>query len=334
MKSGSACLVVSILFFSCMHLGQDFTFPEDIRTSIIEGEAHAEKGFDWPFIIYVPRSLRQGAVPLLCISNNTPSPNDSYEVHYENAKRKIMQYRHLADSTGLPLVIFAIPRFETMPPQADFPGADAWLVDSQALNRNSMLTNIPSLRRMDLQFIAMLTDAGERLKDRNIALTGKIIPFGFSSSGTFASRFTLLHPELVEMVVAGSPGGWFTLPLSEYEGKKLRYPVGISDVRKFLTLDFDAEAYRRVPKFFFTGTEDTDDAVPYLDAYAYEDRVAIQEIFGAQAQERYRIIERILKENGMQVIFTFYKGMQHSISRQAWDDIIAFINEGLDAVHD
>lgn len=51
------------------------------------------------------------------------------------------------------------------------------------------------------------------------------------------------------------------LPVAEYNGERLRYPIGVGDLSEVSGQEFDLEAYRKVPQFFFLGAADTNDAV-------------------------------------------------------------------------
>jgi len=84
----------------------------------------------------------------------------------------------------------------------------AWLLYTQALDRNSLRADLPpDLLRIDLQLIAMIEDARERLLPMGMHTDVKVFMWGFSATGMFVNRFTLLHPERVKAVASGSPVG-------------------------------------------------------------------------------------------------------------------------------
>ena len=308
---------------------QEVVFPPEIKENVIKVKKDTAKGFHWPYFLYIPDNIKYDPTPVIVIANNTPQPDDNYSVHYNQARSKIIQYKHFSEETGIPLLLCALPRFKNEMPGAEALQQDAWLISVQSLTRNAMLTNVETLKRIDLQVIAMIEDAGEKLRNKGIKNTGKAIMFGFSSSGSFANRFTILHPELVEMEIAGAPGGWYTLPLASYKGTSLRYQVGIADIEEIAGRSFNKESFSKIPKFFFVGSEDKDDAVPYLDSYTYEDRITIMELFGKDHLKRYKTIEKIFKENKINHRFKFYKDTGHEISDKAWRDIFNFVEENL-----
>lgn len=51
------------------------------------------------------------------------------------------------------------------------------------------------------QLLAMVEDAGARLKMMGYSTGSQFLMVGFSASGTLANRFTLIHPDRVKAVV-------------------------------------------------------------------------------------------------------------------------------------
>jgi hypothetical protein len=320
-------LLSAVLLCGCVSFDGDGSeepgSPADSVLKMVEKDP--ERGFHWPYCLYIPETQVSSPVPIILIANNTPRPDDDVTVHYRQARNKVAQYRHMADRTGFPLLIPAIPRLEH-----EFPGGsgyqnDAWVVGVQSLNRNALLTPNRALKRMDLQVMHMLKHASTVFGEHGIAADGKAVVFGFSSSGTFAHRFALLHPDVVRLEIAGAPGGWYTLPLESYRGTRLRYPIGIADLESLTGSPFTAAQYRQIPKLWFVGAEDEDDAVPYLDAYAYEDRVTITRLFGEDHMERYRRQAELLDQRGMNTDFHVFESAGHEITSEAWETVYAFI---------
>ncbi len=75
--------------------------------------------------------------------------------------------------------------------------------------------------RIDLEIINAINDA----KDRVMQISGKkvaekIFLNGYSSSGVFAQRFALIHPEIVGRALIGGASGSIPLPIEEFD-----YPI-------------------------------------------------------------------------------------------------------------
>ena len=101
--------------------------------------------------------------------------------------------------------------------------------------------------KIDEQVVSMIDDA----KRIVTGLTGKTVNSkvflnGYSSSGVFAQRFALLHPELVSHACIGGAIGSMPLPIDEYSGCALGYPLGTADYEKLTGRKFDLEAYKSI----------------------------------------------------------------------------------------
>lgn len=356
--------VVAVLSAGCRSVDPAASPGNPVRTGAsrpVAVEASSADGFHWPYLLYTPRELRDGTRPLLLLALNTPEPTDDYREHWDQAIRKVDQYRPIADNLGLPLLVAALPRFLHRMPvgPGDADGAlpevegyePVWVIGTQSLNRNSLLTDNRFLARPDLQVLAMARDARGRLAARGVRTSSGIVPIGFSSSGTFAIRLALLHPERVIAVAAGAPGGWYPLPVDSFAGAALRYPLGTADRERFVSEDSAGDAgdggarsarirarqdevrysLSRVPVFVFAGADDTDDSVPYLDAYAYEDRVTIEHLFGRDPIRRYEGSAEVwggarrMHADNAPFILRLYPDTGHDFTDGMKSDVIAFI---------
>ena len=100
-------------------------------------------------------------------------------------------------------------------------------------------------RRIDLQLIAMIDDAREKLlKENNQNINEKVIMVGFSSSSLFAARFTFLHPARVSVAIGGGIGGLLPVPAEKINGIDAIYPIGTYDFEKITGKKFDLEEYK------------------------------------------------------------------------------------------
>ena len=60
--------------------------------------------------------------------------------------------------------------------------------------------------------------------ERGLITKDRIFLNGYSSSGVFAQRFALLHPEIVETACIGGASGSIPIPT-----EKIAYPIGIAN---------------------------------------------------------------------------------------------------------
>ena len=290
---------------------------------VVRVEARSEKGFLYPYYLYVPPELRVdkggGAKQnILVLPNNTGNSDDDFKVHEASAKRLAEGRRTLASSLRVALVVPVFPR-----PKSD------WRVYTHALDRDSLLTEKKELRRFDLQLIGMIDDARDRLRAEGLSFGERIVIYGFSAGGMFANRFTMLHPDRVRAAAFGSPGGWAMAPVPSWKGKALRYPIGTADFEAVAGKKLDLASLKKVPVFLFMGAEDTNDSVIYRDSYDQEDQDLIFELFGKTLMERWPVTEAIYRESLPAATLKLYSNVGHSVTKEIWNDITAFFSKHL-----
>jgi pimeloyl-ACP methyl ester carboxylesterase len=206
--------------------------------------ASPSKGFSWPYYLYIPPNIRGPAV-LLVQPNNTGSVDDNPAVHETAARTLIEGSRWWADELGTPYLIPTFPRPASLP-----------VGYTHALERDALLTKVPGYERIDLQLIAMIEDARAVLSAKGINVASKVFMEGSSASGSFVSRFTMLHPDRVNAASIGCPGFGPIVPVSSWNGQNLPYPEGISDLKDLVGSPFDSASFRTVPLQVWVGDED------------------------------------------------------------------------------
>jgi len=259
-----------------------FTYPLN-RDLVIEVPAYPELGFNYPYLLFVPYGLDETKEHRLLVeSNNSGWPSNDYRFHMGQARDLIRRSkytcgfpRELADRLRIPLLIPVFPRLYT--------------AYTHALTRDALLIDEEDpAYRVDLQLVAMIRDARNLLAHNGIRIKEKVFINGFSASANFATRFALMHPELVRAVAAGGGTLW-TLPLDTYKGRTLRYPV----------------------LFIYWGDQDTNDTVTAPDCFHPEDSELILSILGHSMKDRWLETQAIYREAGIAVQFVTYKGVGH-----------------------
>lgn len=286
-------------------------------------EASPEDGFYHPYYFYTPgdvkRTARNGqTITLLVLPNNTGTTTDDLDQHRKSVLEDLQMMRTIAGSLDVVILEPVFPR-----PESD------WQVYTHALDRDTLTTDIVELSRTDLQLVAMIDDATVRLEEKGWQVDDRVLMWGFSASGMFTNRFTLLHPERVKAAVIGSPGGWPIAPVETYQGECLRYPVGICDVEEITGQPVDLDTYAAVPQFFFIGGDDLNDSVPYDDSYDDEDREIIYPLFGDTPVERWDDAQAIYEEAGINAEFHVYEGVGHNPA-PALQDTVEFLRAELE----
>lgn len=272
-------------------------------------------GFYSDYLLYIPSQLQtsdEGRARIMVLPNNTGTSSDDIKVHEEAAIRKTLKMRQkFADILGVVLLRPIFPRPH-----------ERWKIYTHALDRDVMLVEDKDVYRLDLQLIQMLQHASGVLTELNISVFKKIFMSGFSASGMFTNRFTILHPNLVAKAAFGSPGGWPIAPVAEYAGEILRYPIGVADLKEVSGISFDIAAFAKVPKFLYIGDLDFNDSVPYRDGYEIEDEELIFKLFGNDPQERWKYSEDLYKDLNTQI--KVYPDIAHTITNDMLQDMVSF----------
>lgn len=272
-------------------------------TLIIVSSSREEK-FYHPYILFIPKGTSKNKPLYLLIEpNNTGLVSDSIEVHKNSAI-------HLAGTSSIgnnistelkiPLLVPIFPRPKSEP-----------LIYTHALDRDVMLEKKNDLERLDLQLIAMISDAKGKLSELGLETKNKVFMNGFSASGTFVNRFLFIHPKIVAAAATGGLNGELMLPLKKYKERDFKYPLGIHDFKNITNTSFDWSTYQKIPQLIYMGALDTNDAVQFDDAYNSEERKIINATLGDNVQDRWRDCQRIYKELGVSAQFKTYANIGH-----------------------
>ena len=282
-------------------------------------EAQPEKGFAYPYYLYVPPELREAQArnerqTILVLPNNTGKIEDDLSVHEADVKKRMATSREVASVLRVAVLMPVFPR-----PKTD------WQIYTHALDRDALITEKKEYRRFDLQLVAMIDDARARLKKENLKFDRRVLINGYSASGMFANRFTFLHPTRVKAAAIGSPGGWAVAPTGEFKEKTLRYPIGTGDFKLVTGEKFDLKNLRKVPLFVFLGDQDDNDSVIFGDSYEEEDKNLIFELFGKTPVERWAISKSLYEQSRLNAEFKLYPNVKHTVTPEMRNDVRAFL---------
>ena len=282
-------------------------------------ESNSDKGFNFPYFLFIPYNIADDSeLTMILEPNNSGFVDDNLDKHKEKALRTATRDfytgNYVARSLQLPLLVPVFPRSES-----------DWKIYTHALDRDVMLEKDTDIERLDLQLLAMVDDARERLKEMGYHIDEQFFFTGFSASGTFANRFAALHPERVKALAAGGINGLLFLPLEEMNDIKLTYPVGTFDFQELFGKPFNAEAFREIPQFYFMGALDDNDAIPYADAFDPTEREVIYQILGREMQpQRWENCQNIYKTEGVNAHFRTYEDIGHEHPEEIKENIALF----------
>lgn len=320
MKSFMLGLIfVLIISAAAFAQAQSPAVPALTEKDYVRIDANTAAGFAYPYYLYVPPEFRSDAnrkvkQTILVLPNNTGKVDDDFAVHEADVKKRMAMSGAVASMLKVAVLMPVFPR-----PKSD------WQIYTQALDRDSMVTDKKEYRRLDLQMLAMIDHAISLMKKDGIRVDKRVLINGFSAQGMFANRFTFLHPKRVKAAAIGSPGGWPMAPAASYKDKVLRYPIGTGDLKAVAGKKLDLGALRKVPMLVFLGSEDDNDSVPFGDSYDDIDRDLINPLFGKKPIDRWEISKQLYADAKLNAEFRLYPGVKHTVNPQMRDDIRAFL---------
>ena len=264
---------------------------------------------------------RSRKVHVLVEPNNTGDTSDDLS-HHDLAARSLVEdsyTTYLATKLKVPLLVPVFPRPEGKPYNY-----------VHYLTRQTLKVDTGKLTRPDLQLVAMIKDAQSLLSKNGIEVESRVLMHGFSASAGFVNRFSVLHPEYVRAIAAGGINGMTILPLTEWKGRKLRYPIGIFDLNELAGIQFNREAYQKVSQYLYMGYLDRNDTLPYNDSWEREDADLIRKVFSEKMMpDRWKKFSDIASEYKLPIQFATYNGTSHKIQREMMDDVARFFEENI-----
>lgn len=294
---------------------------EENPGELILVEKDESRGFNYPYFLFIPEKATDEKNYLVVEPNNSGFANDTLELHIEKARRTAGKDfyigSYVAQKLNYPLLVPVFPRSRT-----------TWKIYTHSLDRDAMDQKENSLERIDLQLLQMIEDAENRLQVKGIEIQEEFLMTGFSASGVFANRFTLLHPKRVKAMAAGGVNGLLMIPRKEVNGQELNYPLGINDYEDRFDRKFDSTAFKDTPQFLFMGELDENDAIPYDDAYDMDEREVIYASLGKEMQPmRWNNSRKLYEQEGVDAMIKTYEGVGHEQAEEIKKDIVDFFRQ-------
>jgi hypothetical protein len=297
--------------------------PTNSGNSLIEIQAAPEKGFQHSYVLFLPKAVEgKSSSYLLVEPNNTGRTSDDLEDHHSAAvalARDSSVGNFVAVKLGVPLLVPVFPRPSSI--------GDVY---THSLDRDTMLISEGPLKRLDLQLLAMIADARERLAAMGRPVNKKVLLNGFSASGLFANRFTFFHPEAVAAAAYGGVNCFIMLPVEKLDSQALEFPLGLADFEKITGHPFDRAAYNAVPQFAYMGEKDENDAVVHQDAYSDAERALVFKLVGKVMSDRWKAVEAIYQKEHLPVQFKTYAGIGHGTNGAINREVAAFFSTAID----
>lgn len=298
--------------------------PATTAAELIEVAADSQKGFEFPYLLFVPKALEGGPPQYLLVEpNNTGTPNDDLDVHRAAAIHTARDSGVGTDTArrlGIPLLVPVFPRPKNIENTY-----------THILDRDTILIRDGPLRRIDLQLLAMADDAKSRLTALGRPVNSKILITGFSASGQFANRFTFLHPEAVAAAAYGGLNGFIMVPIEQMGSQRIEFPLGLADYKEITGHPFDRKTYSRIPQFAYMGEKDDNDAVLYDDGYPEPERSLVFNLFsGKMMPDRWEAVQAVYREQKLPVLFKTFSGIGHGTDRKIHVELADFFRRTIE----
>ncbi|GAA0539127.1 PKD domain-containing protein [Halorubrum ejinorense] len=305
----------------------DLEIVDGIDQTLVAADSTA--GFEYPFFLYAPSNATSGEgkpAPVLVEPANSGQPADDIDVHISAGERLVSDGlpRDISERLGAPLIVPVFPRPESDPVN--------WRHLTHALDDTTMGIEDGSLERIDLQVLNMVERAYEILEDAEYAVrTDGILLNGFSASGNFVDRFTVLHPDEVISVTAGGLNGMPLLPLDKFKGRELPFHVGTADLEALTGSPVDRETLDETNQFLYMGAEDNNDTIGFGDAWTEDslEELALDVYGEDMIVDRFPTSQSAYEKAGVSAQFRVYPDAGHT-ARPAAHDIVEFHQRSID----
>jgi hypothetical protein len=220
----------------------------------------------------------------------------------------------MARRLGVPLLVPVFPRPRTN-----------WQAYTHALDIDTLEIEEGKLRRIDLQLTAMIKYAQELLRINGFTIKERVFMHGFSASAKFCNRYSFLHPEMVKAVAAGGVNGLPTLPVREWNGCRLPFPIGTAGIERFIDEPFNEKAFRQVAHYIYMGSFDRNDTLPSHDAWREEEADIIKKALAEKMMpDRWELSRKIYRQQKLPAQLVTYNGIAHAITDEMQDDVTNF----------
>ncbi len=285
-------------------------------------KAKPKEGFNFDYYLYLPKGFNRSNSSTILIESTNSGLHNSIEHHRKQAyfaASKSSVGNYVSNQLSIPLLVPIFPRFEKN-----------WKMYTHAFDSETFTEKGTLLERLDLQLIAMFNDAKSSLQADKFKIKDQFFMTGFSASGTFANRFSILHPEKIAAVCAGGVNGILILPLEELNGERLNFPIGINKVEEVTHEQVRLASFRTLPQFWFMGELDNNDATKFDDGYNPTERKLVYKLLGKEMMpERWEKVQKIYQENHVTASFKTYKGIGHGTDLNINNEVSTFFKKYL-----
>lgn len=290
--------------------GFEFTYSNEEKEYMVQVVyPNDNNNYNIPYILVLPKNMKEDCFLAIEINNlETENSDDLLNNGLLTAYKLVQQLKENDNPVLIPIV----------------PSVKNGMPYYQQLSKEcfSIPSNHP-LYRIDLQIIKIISEVKQNLSDK-ISLRDKVFFNGYSSSGVFAQRFALLHPEIVDTLCIGGASGSIPVPISE-----LGYPLGIADYSEITGKQFDLEIYSQIKFRYYIGSledkrktseryDESGNFAPMHDMSYFDRSVPVpvgikqRAMFGTNLFERSNKQIALMNEMGLDIKQQIFKERNHN----------------------
>ena len=203
---------------------------KDFKVLIGNQNVHINLESKIPFILITPSHLENGQT-LVMESNNLETNNK--ELLLKQALDTGREINDILNGSN-PILIPILPSESSIAPYY------------QQLSTECFENE----KKPDLDIVEVIDKAKEIMdKEYSTKINDKIFLNGYSSSGCFAQRFSLIYPELIDTACIGGASGSIPIPNTD-----LDYPLGIKNYEELFGKSFNIEEYKKITFDYYVGS--------------------------------------------------------------------------------
>ena len=304
-----------------------------------------------PYMLFVPEDMKDNSslvVGNFTTGNSNMNYNDTISALIDIVKKGQnieALLKKLCYELKCPILFPIIPRFNGF--YSTFLTSDVYknVFDRLDMHKKNGRVHIDEsdkdyLRDIPKQVYDMINNSKNFI---NNSLKGqvqdKVIMTGYSAAGHFANAFSVLHTDVVSMVIAGGTDGILTLPYKKYNGQSLPVPIGVGDVD-----NFSIEEFKKIKYFVYMGLRDIGDCALLnknkeavsRECFSDEQARIINQMFGnCSTQERLEKVVDIYKYMGINIDMRTYNTdhfgiVSSNIATLVADDVYDFVSRNME----
>ena len=201
---------------------EELQYSKSEEEKYIKIHINKSKGFDFDFDIYIPKNLKEEEIERnLLVSFKEEGEREKKMA--ENLQSPLMTIRVATKDKDKSIDVSKYAQLEPSCLIDEEGNKVAYPYGESGLDMSQQYANAIKYAYSCLKKEGLMSQEHHERADIE----------GYSYNAVIAQRFALLHPEMVRAVICGGAISSIPIPLTEYNGEILNYPLGIADIQKY-----------------------------------------------------------------------------------------------------